>query len=379
MTCAPASGTLFAKGTTTVTCSVAGGPSCSFTVTVNDTQAPTITCPANKNATTQTGQNCATVSYTTPAANDNCSATVNCLPASGTCFALGTTTVTCTATDASQNTGNCSFTVTVTQQNCSITCPANITKSNDPNQCGAVVTFAPTTSGGGCGTVSCSPASGSFFPKGTTTVTCSTTAGPSCSFTVTVNDTQPPAITCPANINIAAEATCPPAINKVVSFAATASDNCPGVNVVCSPPSGSTFPMGTTNVTCTAIDSSGNTAQCSFAVTVFSACLVDQSNPGNVVLFNTLTGDYRFCCSGVLLATGKGVLTMRGCIGTIDDQKGSRKVHIGFDFSANKGHGAGTAALFLNGSTNPKCFITDQSMAGNVCACASAPTQAGEK
>lgn len=84
----------------------------------------------------------------------------------------------------------------------------------------------------------------------------------------------------------------------------------------------STFPIGTTNVTCTAIDSSGNTAQCSFAVCVFSACLLDQSNPGNVALFNTLTGDYRFCCSGTLLATGKGVLTMRGCIETIDDQKG---------------------------------------------------------
>lgn len=108
---------------------------------------------------------------------------------------------------------------------------------------------------------------------------------------------------------------------------------------------------------------------------LFSACLVNRTNASNVVLFNTFTGDYRFCCSGVLLATGKGVLTMRGCIGTIDDQKGARKVHIGFDFSAN-GHGAGTAALFLNGSTNPKCSITDQSMAGNVCACPSSPAQA---
>src|SRR6266404_6480558 len=75
----------------------------------------------------------------------------------------------------------------------------------------------------------------------------------------------------------------------------------------------------------------------------------------------------------------QGVLTMRGCIGTIDDQKGARKMHIGFDFSANNGHGAGTAALFLNGSTNPKCSITDQSMAGNACVCSNAPPQAVEK
>src|SRR6185295_18382915 len=86
---------------------------------------------------------------------------------------------------------------------CQITCPANITQSNDPNQCGAVVNYPAPTTTGTCGTVVCSPASGSFFPVGTTTVTCSTTAGPSCTFTVKVNDTQPPTITCPANITAA--------------------------------------------------------------------------------------------------------------------------------------------------------------------------------
>src|SRR5207253_1243487 len=117
-------------------------------------------------------------------------------PASGSMFATGTTTVNCTVKDAANNMASCSFTVTVVT--CTLSCPANIVKANDPNQCGAVVTFAPSASAG-CGTVSCSPASGSFFPKGTTTVTCNSTAGPSCTFTVTVNDTQPPVITCPAN------------------------------------------------------------------------------------------------------------------------------------------------------------------------------------
>jgi len=107
---------------------------------------------------------------------------------------------------------------------------------------------------------------------------------------------------------------------------------------------------------------------CTFRINVFSACLVDESNAGNVVLFNAQTGEYRLCCSGVLLATGKGVLTIRSCIGTIDELKGDRKVHIEFDTSAN-GSGKGTAALFLGGSTNPKCKITDKSMAGNVCSC----------
>ncbi len=254
---------------------------------------------------------------------------------------------------------------------CQITCPANITQSNDPNQCGAVVTYPAPTTTGTCGAVSCSPVSGSFFPVGTTTVTCTTTAGPSCTFTVKVNDTQPPTITCPQNMTVTAGASCPIATGTGVTYPPpVASDNCPGVTVVCVPPSGSILPVGTTTVTCTATDASGNTASCSFTVTVFSICLVDESNPGNVVLFNTQTGDYRFCCSGAVLATGRGVLTLRGCIGTIDERKGTRNVHIEFDTSAN-GKGKGTASIFLNGSNTPKCTITDQNMAGNVCACPS--------
>jgi hypothetical protein len=53
-----------------------------------------------------------------------------------------------------------------------------------------------------------------------------------------------------------------------VTYNVTASDNCPGVTTVCAPPSGSVFPLGTTTVTCIATDTSGNTATCSFTVTV---------------------------------------------------------------------------------------------------------------
>ncbi len=70
---------------------------------------------------------------------------------------------------------------------CSITCPANISRNNDPGQNGAVVTYPAPTTTGSCGTINCSPASGSFFPVGTTTVNCTTTSGPSCNFTVTVH------------------------------------------------------------------------------------------------------------------------------------------------------------------------------------------------
>jgi hypothetical protein len=68
-------------------------------------------------------------------------------------------------------------TVSVTNSDCGapcvLTCPANVAKSNDPNQCGAIVTYPAPTTTGTCGLITCTPPSGGFFPVGTTTVTCS--------------------------------------------------------------------------------------------------------------------------------------------------------------------------------------------------------------
>ncbi|HEY3052105.1 MAG TPA: HYR domain-containing protein [Thermoanaerobaculia bacterium] len=149
---------------------------------------------------------------------------------------------------------------------CTVTCPANITVSNDPNQCGAVVTYPAATTTGSCGTINASPASGSFFPVGDTTVTVTSTAGPSCSFIVTVNDTQSPAITCPADITAPATSTSGATVNYTTP---ASSDNCPGVGpVTCAPASGSTFAIGNNTVTCMATDGAGNIGTCSFAVNV---------------------------------------------------------------------------------------------------------------
>lgn len=192
VTCTPASGSSFPLGTTTVSCKATDGannmsPACTFTVTIQDTQAPIIgACPANISVS---NNGPTTVTYTPPTATDNCgNATVSCVPASGSSFSLGTTTVTCTASDSSPNSpdSTCSFTVTVTMIPCTITCPTNQVAWSSGTS--TVVNYpAPATTGGGCGTVTCTPASGSSFNVGTTTVTCSTTAGPSCSFAVTVN------------------------------------------------------------------------------------------------------------------------------------------------------------------------------------------------
>lgn len=76
---------------------------------------------------------------------------------------------------------------------CTISCPPNQTVPASGATCGAPVTYPAPTTVGSCGTVTCTPASGSTFPLGTTTVTCTTTAGPSCSFTVTVTNAPPTA------------------------------------------------------------------------------------------------------------------------------------------------------------------------------------------
>jgi HYR domain-containing protein len=189
----------------------------------------------------------------------------------GTCG--GTITATLQLQDGATNLGTVTYTFTLgvggvcCPAACMLTCPNPITKSTDPNQCSAVTNYPAPMTTGACGTVTCVPPSGSAFQKGTTTVTCTSSTGPSCSFTITVNDTQPPTITCPT---IPTKSNDPNQCGAVVTFPApVVSDNCPGVGTPgCSPASGSFFPKGTTTVTCTVADSSGNTAACTSTVTV---------------------------------------------------------------------------------------------------------------
>jgi hypothetical protein len=154
-----------------------------------------------------------------------------------------------------------------------IQCPAPITVSNTPGQCSAPVTFSAAVSGL-CPDVTAvfSPPSGSTFPVGTTTVnahaeSASGPPSPPCSFTVTVQDTEDPAITCPSSIVI--DAVNPQGV--AVSFSVTATDNCSVASVTSDPPSGSVFPIGTTTVNGDAADPSGNRASCSFTVHVKGA------------------------------------------------------------------------------------------------------------
>jgi uncharacterized protein (TIGR03437 family) len=189
VTCAPGSGVFFPLGTTTVTCTAnnaAGSSTCRFPVTI----VPfTLTCPQNQTANIPSG-NGANISYSNPLPSPINGTTVSCKPLSGSFFPVGTTTVNCTASNPSTTAvATCSFSVTVRVQGLSLNCPSDRTVQVSSDANGAVVTYpAPTASIAGAPT-SCSPPSGSFFPVGTTVVTCTASTGgatASCRFNVTV-------------------------------------------------------------------------------------------------------------------------------------------------------------------------------------------------
>lgn len=92
---------------------------------------------------------------------------------------------------------------------------------------------------------------------------------------VTFDDVPPVISGTPADITQPADAgSCADAI---VTFTdPTATDDCDASPVVvCSPPSGSAFPVGTTTVTCTATDACGNESMSTFDVTVTPTNAVD--------------------------------------------------------------------------------------------------------
>lgn len=76
--------------------------------------APSLSCPVGVTATSLDGQ-AVVVSYSTPVATGGAPpVTVTCLPASGSTFAVGITTVTCTARDSIGRQASCPFSVQVT-------------------------------------------------------------------------------------------------------------------------------------------------------------------------------------------------------------------------------------------------------------------------
>ena len=255
---------------------------CKQVITINDQTAPTFTPPANVNiscdASTDpdfTGRPVIT--------SDNCGATNNTATytdviTQGSCANNYSIARTWRVSDQCGNYTEHVQTITLEDKTPPvITCPGNQTKNNDAGKCSytAIGTeFDPVSATDNCGVKSVTYSltgettgagsnslAGVVFKKGVTTVTWTITDNcdnaASCSFTVTVNDTEKPTITPPADIIQAAD--------QYKNYATitnlgspVASDNCGTVTISNNAPSNNQYPIGNTTITWTVTDGSGN-------------------------------------------------------------------------------------------------------------------------
>jgi len=277
VTCTPPSDSLFPLGTTTVTCSATNSHNIStsgtfhVTVVASSGPAPVLTLPDDITVEAENDDG-AHVTFTATAHDEHDgSVPVVCSPSSGSLFALGTTLVTCTAVNNHNKATTGTFHVTVTPRTDRpvLTLPDDISVDAE-NGDGAHVTFTATAHDDldGDVAVTCTPASGSLFPAGATTVSCSATNSLGHTTTGTFHvfvGVHAPVLELPATITTAAESS----EGAHVSFTATAHDEIDGtLPVTCTPPSGSLFPIGMTPVSCSATNAHGKSATGTFYVRV---------------------------------------------------------------------------------------------------------------
>ncbi len=257
---------------------------CSFTVTVADTTHPVLQCPANVLVPLDSVSNCqAVVDFLMAVVTDNCDQEAGLSGdfQSGDSFAAGTTTVTFLAIDDSNNTATCSFDIIVPDAGPPVfTCPADVVVSVLPDSCNAQATWASPQVSDNCDASQIMPVSdylsGQTFSAGTTVVTYTATDNSgneaTCSFSIIVQENQPPVLTaCPTDILV--QLPIDQCDTTIAWMAPTATDNCSQPTLEPAQAS-QLFSTGITIVTYTATDQTQNTATCTFSVTV-----VDQVAP----------------------------------------------------------------------------------------------------
>ena len=220
-----------------------------------------------------------------------------CVPPSGSTFALDAIVpVTCAASDAAGNSDSKVFQVSVVDTTApTLNVPGDMAVEAT-SAAGAVGTYEATQVDlvDGTSPAICSPPSGSTFPLGDTTVTCSAAdthgnAAADRTFVFSVMDTTPPVIAPHADIE---DVETTSAAGAVVTYTApTWSDIVDGSgHATCLPASGATFALGTTTVTCNHTDAAGNAA----AATGFTVEVVDTKPPviaAHADVTATATGD----------------------------------------------------------------------------------------
>ena len=295
-------GDLFDQGITTVTYAAidsAGNQAfCVFQLEIRDTLAPIVTdCPPGDLFITPVNEICGAVAtWSVPSAIDNCgNVNIDNSHSPGDTFFI-TTTVVYTFTDDAGNNSFCSFIIEVDNEDTDppviLNCPIDTIIYAAPTMCGAVYTWQEPTITDACSEAFINSPTfmpGDTFELGVTTVGYlgfdSQGNQATCNFNVTVRDTTPPSLFCPSTVlAFATEAdqcgTVVNSFNLPMAF-----DNCTeNVVVVCTNNPGDFFDVGTTTVTCTAMDLSGNESSCIFNVIVEDQFAPTITCPDDIVI-----------------------------------------------------------------------------------------------
>ena len=353
-----------------------GAAQCTQTIVVDDVTPPTINAPPQ---TVSADASCqAAVPDYSNTATDNCACAgsdqsdacegrqdivVTQSIAAGTMVGPGTYTITLTANDGSSNNGGAGNTTTTTTTFTVvddtppvITCPNNVTTGTDPGSCSATLSPGSATATDNCdssvtivGTRSDNQPLNAPYPKGTTTIHWTATDdannSSSCDQTITVNDNEAPAISCPASITVNND---PGSCGAVVTYTTpVGTDNCPGATTqqTAGLPSGSTFPVGTTTNTFEVTDAAGHKTSCSFNVTVNDAESPVISCPSPIVLEPS-------CPSGAI-ATWTPPVGTDNCPGAVTTQTAGLAPGSVFPigtttvtYTVNDAHGHSTSCSF---------------------------------
>jgi hypothetical protein len=245
-------------------------------IQVTVSSRPAITCSGNQTANAGTGLCSAIVTYPAPVVSGSPAPSISHTfsgattgsgsgTGNGSSFNTGITTVTLTATNTC-GTSSCSFTVRVIDNQAPIiTCPATAHLLTGVGSCTSSASAGHATATDNCSVSSITVNNAGPYALGTTSVIWTATDvngnTSTCSQTIIVTDGTAPSITAPADV-----AVCHGSV--VTLGTATATDNCGSVSLTNNAPS--TFPIGTTVVTYTATDGSGNIATASQNVRIDS-------------------------------------------------------------------------------------------------------------
>jgi hypothetical protein len=253
------------------------GSLCTFSVTVHDISPPTIVCPPDQTVEAPNAKG-AVVTFALPnATDDNTGFTVTQTAGqpSGSVYDLGVTINVFVVTDVGGNRAKCSFQVSVVDSiPPSVTCPLDVTAVLTPAN-RTLVLVAPIAKNSRrpvtVTTFKGPDATAFAFPHGVTEMVLGVQDQVRnmaiCRYTVTIEDQVKPVLVCPVAIEVMLR---PGEVSTPIQYRLTATDQSEVTLQIKGIQNGQPAPLGPNTIIARAVDTAGNTAECSFTVTVIS-------------------------------------------------------------------------------------------------------------